>query len=378
VRRIDKPLLKPGRYFMQGNIACAEGALAGGCRFYAGYPITPSSEIMEHMAKRLLEVGGHFIQMEDEIGSICAIIGASWSGVKAMTATSGPGFTLMLEGIGYALMTETPCVIVDVQRQGPATGQATRPSQGDVMQSRWGASGDYQLIVLSPWSVEEMYYLTIEAFNLSERFRVPVILLADEVIAHLKEALVIKEEIILYEREKNQNLPPFLGDGKIPPMPAFGEGANLLITGSTHNEWGLRKAFDPLSQELLSNHLIKKIKNYEESIIRYEEYFLEDCEILLIAFGSVARSALKAIMILRKEGIKAGLFRPITIWPNGLKKIKDLIKEKKVIVCEMNQGQLIEEVRKYKEEVFSLFKTRGEAIYPEEIYLKIKNECKII
>lgn len=378
MRRIDKPLLKPGRYFMQGNIACAEGALAGGCRFYAGYPITPSSEIMEHMAKRLLEVGGHFIQMEDEIGSICAIIGASWSGVKAMTATSGPGFTLMLEGIGYALMTETPCVIVDVQRQGPATGQATRPSQGDVMQSRWGASGDYQLIVLSPWSVEEMYYLTIEAFNLSERFRVPVILLADEVIAHLKEALVIKEEIILYEREKNQNLPPFLGDGKIPPMPAFGEGANLLITGSTHNEWGLRKAFDPLSQELLSNHLIKKIKNYEESIIRYEEYFLEDCEILLIAFGSVARSALKAIMILRKEGIKAGLFRPITIWPNGLKKIKDLIKEKKVIVCEMNQGQLIEEVRKYKEEVFSLFKTRGEAIYPEEIYLKIKNECKII
>jgi 2-oxoglutarate ferredoxin oxidoreductase subunit alpha len=378
VRRIDKPLLKPGRYFMQGNIACAEGALAGGCRFYAGYPITPSSEIMEHMAKRLLEVGGHFIQMEDEIGSICAVIGASWSGVKAMTATSGPGFTLMLEGIGYALMTETPCVIVDVQRQGPATGQATRPSQGDVMQSRWGASGDYQLIVLSPWSVEEMYYLTIEAFNLSERFRVPVILLADEVIAHLKETLVIKEEIILYEREKNQNLPPFLGDGKIPPMPAFGEGANLLITGSTHNEWGLRKAFDPLSQELLSNHLIKKIKNYEESIIRYEEYFLEDCEILLIAFGSVARSALKAIMILRKEGIKAGLFRPITIWPNGLKKIKDLIKEKKVIVCEMNQGQLIEEVRKYKEEVFSLFKTRGEAIYPEEIYLKIKNECKII
>lgn len=378
MRRIDKPLLKPGRYFMQGNIACAEGALAGGCRFYAGYPITPSSEIMEHMAKRLLEVGGHFIQMEDEIGSICAVIGASWSGVKAMTATSGPGFTLMLEGIGYALMTETPCVIVDVQRQGPATGQATRPSQGDVMQSRWGASGDYQLIVLSPWSVEEMYYLTIEAFNLSERFRVPVILLADEVIAHLKETLVIKEEIILYEREKNQNLPPFLGDGKIPPMPAFGEGANLLITGSTHNEWGLRKAFDPLSQELLSNHLIKKIKNYEESIIRYEEYFLEDCEILLIAFGSVARSALKAIMILRKEGIKAGLFRPITIWPNGLKKIKDLIKEKKVIVCEMNQGQLIEEVRKYKEEVFSLFKTRGEAIYPEEIYLKIKNECKII
>jgi len=378
VRRIDKPLLKPGRYFMQGNIACAEGALAGGCRFYAGYPITPSSEIMEHMAKRLLEVGGHFIQMEDEIGSICAVIGASWSGVKAMTATSGPGFTLMLEGIGYALMTETPCVIVDVQRQGPATGQATRPSQGDVMQSRWGASGDYQLIVLSPWSVEEMYYLTIEAFNLSERFRVPVILLADEVIAHLKETLVIKEEIILYEREKNQNLPPFLGDGKIPPMPAFGEGANLLITGSTHNEWGLRKAFDPLSQELLSNHLIKKIKNYEESIIRYEEYFLEDCEILLIAFGSVARSALKAIMILRKEGIKAGLFRPITIWPNGLKKIKNLIKEKKVIVCEMNQGQLIEEVRKYKEEVFSLFKTRGEAIYPEEIYLKIKNECKII
>jgi len=378
MKRIVNSLLKPGKYFLQGNIACAEGALAAGCRFYAGYPITPSSEIMEHMAKRLIELGGYFIQMEDEIGSICAVIGASWSGVKAMTATSGPGFTLMLEGIGYALMTETPCVIVDVQRQGPATGQATRPAQGDVMQSRWGASGDYQIIVLSPWSVEEMYYLTIEAFNLSERFRVPVIILTDEVIAHLKETLVIKEKIFLYEREKNKNLPPFLGDGKIPPMPAFGEGADLLITGSTHNEWGVRKAFDPTAQELLSSHLIKKIKNYEESIIRYEGHFLEDCEILLIAFGSVARSALKAIKMLREEGIKAGLFRPITIWPNGLKKIKGLIKEKKVIVCEMNQGQLIEEVRKYKEEVLGIFKTRGEAIYPEEIYLKVKNECKII
>ncbi|MEO0087793.1 MAG: 2-oxoacid:acceptor oxidoreductase subunit alpha, partial [candidate division WOR-3 bacterium] len=202
IRRV-KSLLKPGKYFMQGNIACAEGALAGGCRFYAGYPITPSSEIMEHMARRLKEVNGYFIQMEDEIASICSVIGASWSGIKAMTATSGPGFTLMLEGIGYAIMTETPCVIVDVQRQGPATGQATRPAQGDVMQARWGASGDYQIIALAPWSVEEMYYLTIEAFNLSEKFRVPTIVLSDEIIAHLKETLTIKEEVIIYEREKD-------------------------------------------------------------------------------------------------------------------------------------------------------------------------------
>lgn len=368
-----KSLLNPGKYFLQGNIACAEGALAAGCRFYAGYPITPSSEIMEHMAKRLKEINGYFIQMEDEIASICSVIGASWSGIKAMTATSGPGFTLMLEGIGYAIMTETPCVIVDVQRQGPATGQATRPAQGDVMQARWGASGDYQIIVLAPWSVEEMYYLTIEAFNFSERFRIPVIVLSDEIIAHLKETLTIKEEVIVYEREKDINKPPFLGDGKIPVMPSFGEGANLLVTGSTHNEWGVRKAFDPNSQEKLSLHLIKKIKNYEEEIFRYETYFIEDCEYLIIAFGSVARSALKAIQILRKENIKVGLFRPILLWPSPIKKIKDLIKDKKIIVCEMNQGQLIEEVKKYKEELFSLFKTRGEAIYPSEIYDFIKS-----
>ncbi|MCX7837569.1 MAG: 2-oxoacid:acceptor oxidoreductase subunit alpha, partial [candidate division WOR-3 bacterium] len=302
-----------------------------------------------------------------------SVIGASWSGIKAMTATSGPGFTLMLEGIGYAIMTETPCVIVDIQRQGPATGQATRPSQGDIMQARWGASGDYQIIALAPWSVEEMYYLTIEAFNLSERFRVPVIILSDEIIAHLKETLTIKEEIIIYEREKDINRPPFLGDGKIPPMPSFGEGANLLITGSTHNEWGVRKAFDPISQEKLSSHLIKKIKNYEEEILKYEEYFINDCEYLIIAFGSVARSALKAVQMLRKENIKVGLFRPITIWPSSIRKIKDLIREKNVILCEMNQGQLIEEVKKYKEEIFSLFKTRGEAIYPYEIYNFVKN-----
>ncbi len=368
-----KSLLTPGKYFLQGNIACAEGALVAGCRFYAGYPITPSSEIMEHMAKRLKEVNGYFIQMEDEIASICSVIGASWSGIKAMTATSGPGFTLMLEGIGYAIMTETPCVIVDVQRQGPATGQATRPAQGDVMQARWGASGDYQIIVLAPWSVEEMYYLTIEAFNFSERFRIPVIVLSDEIIAHLKETLTIKEEVIIYEREKDINKPPFLGNGKIPPMPSFGEGANLLVTGSTHNEWGVRKAFDPNSQEKLSSHLIKKIKNYEEEILRYETYFIEDCEYLIIAFGSVARSALKAIQMLRKENVKVGLFRPIILWPSPIKKIKDLIKDKKIIVCEMNQGQLIEEVKKHKEELFSLFKTRGEAIYPYEIYDFIKS-----
>lgn len=368
-----KSLLHPGKYFLQGNIACAEGALVAGCRFYAGYPITPSSEIMEHMAKRLKEINGYFIQMEDEIASICSVIGASWSGIKAMTATSGPGFTLMLEGIGYAIMTETPCVIVDIQRQGPATGQATRPAQGDIMQARWGASGDYQIIALAPWSVEEMYYLTIEAFNLSERFRVPVIVLSDEIIAHLKETLTIKEEVIIYDREKDINKPPFLGDGKISPMPSFGEGANLLITGSTHNEWGVRKAFDPISQEKLSYHLIKKIKNYEEEILKYEEYFINDCEYLIIAFGSVARSALKAIQMLREENIKIGLFRPITIWPSPIRKIKDLIKEKNIILCEMNQGQLIEEIKKYKEEIFTLFKTKGEAIYPYEIYDFIKN-----
>ncbi len=372
--RIEKSLLPPKRYFMQGNIACAEGALAAGCRFYAGYPITPSSEIMEHMARRLPEVNGVFIQMEDEIASISACIGASWAGVKSMTATSGPGFSLMLEGIGYALMTETPCVVVDVQRQGPATGQATRPGQGDIMQARWGASGDYRNIALSPWSVQEFYDLTINAFNLSEMFRVPVILLADEVVAHLKESITIKPEVLIYDRYKDKNKPPFGGE-LVPPMPAFGEGEALLVTGSTHNEWGVRKVLDPEVQERLNIRICEKIEMNKKEIIKIETYFADDCDFLLIAFGITARSAYYAVKLLREEDKKVGLLRLITIWPFPEEEIKEIAKPaKRVLVCEMNRGQITNEVQRVlcDKEVCGLFKTKGEAIYPQEILRRIK------
>ncbi|MDH5683326.1 MAG: 2-oxoacid:acceptor oxidoreductase subunit alpha [candidate division WOR-3 bacterium] len=372
-------LLEPGKHFMSGNIACAEGALAAGCKFYAGYPITPSSEIMEHMSVRLPEVNGAFIQMEDEIGSISAMIGASWAGAKTMTATSGPGFSLMLEGVGYALMTETPCLIVDVQRAGPATGQATRPGQGDIMQARWGAHGDHRIIGLSPWSVQEMYDLTIEAFNYSEKYRVPVIFLADEVIGHLKESLYINPEIKVLDRIQTGQEPPFgtQSEDGVPPMPKFGQGAKLLITGSTHNELGFRKVSDPNVHEKLVKRLCAKIDNHTDEIVRTESYFTENCEHLLVSFGSSARSAYAAMQRAREEGIKAGLFRFITIWPFAEKQLKQAAKScKTVLVPEMNRGQLVHEIEKClcDKKVMSLPKTRGEAIYPEEIYQALKNE----
>ncbi len=372
-------LLAPGKHFMSGNIACAEGALAAGCRFYAGYPITPSSEIMEHMSIRLNQVKGVFIQMEDEIGSISAMIGATWAGTKAMTATSGPGFSLMLEGIGYALMTETPCVIVNVQRAGPATGQATRPGQGDVMQARWGAHGDYRIIGISPWSVQEMYDLTIEAFNYAERYRVPVIVLADEVIGHLKESLYIKPEIKVFSRVESGPNPPFGTDTEdgVPPMPRFGQGTKLLVTGSTHNEFGYRKVSDPNVQERLVKRLCAKIDNHQTEIIRTESYYTEDCESLLVSCGASARSAYAAMQKARQEGIKVGLFRFITIWPFAENELKRAAKNcKRVLVPEMNRGQLVQEIQRClcDKKVISLPKTRGEAIYPEEIYQALKNE----
>ncbi len=372
-----KSLLAPKKYFMQGNIACAEGALAAGCRYYAGYPITPSSEIMEHLSVRLREVNGVFIQMEDEIGSVCSVIGASWAGAKAMTATSGPGFSLMLEGIGYALMTETPCVIVNVQRAGPATGQATRPGQGDIMQARWGAHSDYRIIALAPWSVQEMYDLTIRAFNLAEKFRVPVILLADEVVGHLKESFIVKPEIEIFNRDTSQTSPPFGSDQEdgIPPMPAFGQGAKLLVTGSTHNEYGIRKVADPNVQDKLVKRLCLKIDNHKDEICESETYSTDDAEHLLVSFGISARSAYAAVKQLRKDGIKIGLLRYKTIWPfddNTLKTVAENVET--VFVPEMNRGQLVLEIERIlcNKKVISISKTQGEAIYPSEIYEEVQ------
>ncbi len=366
-----KSVLSPGWYFMQGDEAAAEGAIAAGCRFYAGYPITPSSEVMLRMVQRLADVGGVFIQMEDEIGSIGALIGASWAGAKAMTATAGPGISLMTEGIGYAVITETPCVVVDIQRAGPSTGQATRPGQGDIMQVKWGAHGDNEIVALAPWSVQEMYELTIKAFNFAERFRVPAFLLADEGVGHLRETLVISEEVEIYDRLKKPGQPPFGTDDPlgVPPMPAFGEGENLLITGSTHDPKGFRKTADPLAQAKLTERLVRKVRDYRHEVIQTESYFMEDAEIGVVSFGFTARAAIQAVKTLRKEGVKIGMIRLVSIWPFAEEAIREMGQRCKAIyVPEMNRGQVAGEMRKYTPTpVIPLPKTSGEVFEPAEI-----------
>jgi len=369
-RRIKAPFQK-GVHYLSGNEASAEGAIAAGCRFYAGYPITPSSELMERMAFRLREVGGVFIQMEDEIASISAVIGASWAGAKAMTATSGPGFSLMQESIGYAAFTETPCVIVDVQRAGPCTGQATRVGSGDVMQAKWGSQGDYQVIALAPWSVPEMYELTVQAFNLSERYRVPAMVMADEAVGHLRENISIRAKMDIFNRKKQKGGSPFGTEEKngVPPMPSFGEGARLLVTGSTHDAFGFRKTDDPEVHAKLVERLNEKILRNRNRIVETERYFLEDSEIAVVAYGFTARTSLYAVKRLRKEGLKVGLLRLKTLWPFPEEAIVELRESvKKVVVPEMNQGQIAGEVKKFfPGETISLRQTNGEIIQPEKI-----------
>lgn len=365
------------KQFLQGNEACALGAIKAGCRFYAGYPITPSSEIMEQMARELPKAGGVFMQMEDEIGSIGAVIGATWAGAKAMTATSGPGLTLMLENIGYAIMTETPCVIVDVQRAGPSTGQATKPAAGDVMQARWGASGDYEIIALSPWSVSEMYEMTIRAFNLAETYRVPVFLLADEAVAHIRESAVLSKNIPVVNRAGKTNLPPFGNpkDNRMTPMPMFGQGRNLSITGSTHDHWGYRKTQSPEAQAKSVQRFCAKIRDNADKITDYEKYFVSpDTRTLVVAYGFTARSALRAVQMARRQNRKIGLLRLKTLWPFPEKLFRGLPKTiRKIIVPEMNQGQIIREVQRFSNyEVIPYNKTNGTIITASEIADKLK------
>lgn len=366
-----KGALAPGWYFMQGDEACAEGALAAGCRFYAGYPITPASEIMIRMVTRLPEVGGAFIQMEDEIGSISAVIGAAWAGAKAMTATSGPGLSLMIEALGYAVITETPCLIVDVQRAGPSTGQATRPAQGDMMMVKWGAHGDNEIVALSPWSVQEMYDLTVKAFNYAERFRVPAFLLADEAVGHLRETLVVQEEVEVFDRVKIPGKPPFGTEESngVPPMPAFGEGANLLVTGSTHDPWGFRKTQDSAVQARLTERLIRKVRDFKSEVLETDSHLLEDAEVGVVAYGFTARAALAAVKTLRTQGVKAGLLRLVSIWPFADEAVAALGRRcRKVFVPEMNRGQIAGEMTKFTSTpVIPLPKTNGEVIEPAEI-----------
>ena len=366
--------------FLQGNEACAEAAIAAGCRFFAGYPITPASEIMEYLAERLPQKGGVVIQMEDEMASLAAVIGASWAGAKAMTATSGPGFSLMQELIGYAFMTETPCVIVDVQRTGPSTGQATKCAQGDVMQSRWGTHGDYASIVLSPNSVQEMFELTIRAFNLAETYRTPVILLADELIAHMRETVEIQsaDKIKTVNRKKpKRGDTAFFGSEEIPPMPSVGEGYNIAVTGSTHDEYGIRYTADPEVHRRLVQRLVHKITGNADKIIDVEAHNIENCEVGVVSFGCTSRSVYEAVEMAREEGIKVGQVRLRTIWPFPEKIVKAMARNAKaIIVPEMNLKQIFYEVDRTVKglaRVVSINKVGGgELIAPEEVLSEIR------
>lgn len=368
--------------FWQGNEACAEASIIAGCRFFAGYPITPASEIAEYLSKRLPQVGGIAIQMEDELASIGAVVGASWAGAKAMTATSGPGFDLMQETIGWAFMTETPCVIVDVQRLGPSTGQATKCGQGDVMQARWGTHGDYSAIVLSPNSVQEMFELTIKAFNLAEKYRTPVILLADEITAHMRENIILPPlktvEIIDRKRPKpNENT--FFGHEEIPPMPSVGEGYNVAVTGSTHNEYGIRFTANPLVHRQLVERLNNKIQNHANEIAEVETSNINDCKVGIVTFGCASRAIYEAAEEAEAKGIKVGYVRLKTIWPFPEKPVKKLAEAaEKIIVPEINLKQIFYEVQRVvngSAEVVPLNKIGGgELITPEELLEKISGE----
>jgi 2-oxoglutarate/2-oxoacid ferredoxin oxidoreductase subunit alpha len=375
-REIDSAL-PAGSYYFSGNEAATEGALAAGCRYYAGYPITPSSEIMERIAVRLKEIGGVFMQMEDEIASICSVIGAVWAGAKAMTATSGPGFSLMQEAIGYGAFTETPLVIVDIQRAGPCTGQATRVGSGDHQQAKWGSHGDYQVIALSPWSVQEMYDLTIDAFNLAEQYRVPVFVMGEEAVGHLRERMDVRSRLKVFERVKKKGAPPFgmeEEDG-VPPMPCFGEGEKLLVTGSTHNELGIRKTDDPVAHEKLVSRINNKILNHREEIIQTESYCLDDANCVVVSYGFTARSALYAVNKLRQEGGRVGLLRLKTIWPFPDRVFQELGKKAgKIYVPEMNRGQVAGEIMKYADcDVVPYFQTNGEIIDPHTIIEQVRS-----
>jgi 2-oxoglutarate ferredoxin oxidoreductase subunit alpha len=336
------------------------------------------------MSRQLPKKGGIAIQMEDELASIGAAIGASWTGTKTMTATSGPGFSLMQEFIGYAFMTETPCVIANMQRAGPATGQATKCGQGDVMQSRWGTHGDYAAIVLAPNSVQEMYTLTIRAFNLAEQYRTPVILLSDEIIAHLREQLTIPppDQIQTVNRRKPKpEEKAFFGQTEVPPMPAVGEGHNVTVTGSTHDEYGIRATADPVIHRKLVTRLNSKIQNHAQEIADTENSNITNCQIGLVAYGCTSRAIYEAAETANQKGISTGYVRLKTLWPFPEQSITQLAKTaKKIIVPEMNLKQICSEVErtvKSKAEVIPLNKIGGgELLTPEEILAKIEETHK--
>lgn len=365
---------------LQGDEACALGAIKAGCRFFAGYPITPATEIAETMSRELPKVGGTFIQMEDEIASAAAIVGASLAGQKSMTATSGPGFSLMQEVIGYASMTETPVVIADVQRGGPSTGMPTKPAQGDIMQARWGTHGDHQIIALYPSTVEEVYRYIVTAFNYAEKYRTPVIFLMDEILGHMRESIYLPpdSELISLKRvsekeiEDDELFHPFKGDDLMLTAPLVEMGKTKFhVSGLVHDESGFPVGA-PLDADRLMRRLDHKIRLHADEIVKYDEYMVDDAEILVIAYGSVARSAIRAVRIAREDKINVGLFKPITIWPFPTTRLRQLLKKvSAVIIAEMNLGQIVYEVsrvnRRTNTQIELLSKVNGELISPQEI-----------
>lgn len=372
-----KPAVLTGNHFITGDVACAEGALAAGCRFFAGYPITPATEIAEHLAARLPEVGGTFIQMEDEIAAMAAILGASCAGVKSMTATSGPGFSLIMENLGLGICTETPCVVVNVQRAGPSTGLPTLGAQGDMMQARWGSHGHYEIIALAPSSPQEIFYETINAFNLSETYRLPVLIMTDEVTGHLSERVTIPEarNIKLQSRPRpkgrKDRFKPFLpGPKGVPPMAIAGEGYGIHVTGLTHDVRGY-PVMSADAQVAMIARLTEKIRNNLDEIVRTESYRLDDAEIALVSYGVSARSSLAAVDEVRQLGIKAGLLRLITVWPFPEEQLRRLAERVKALVTvEINLGQIHLEVQRCAEgrtPTFLVGHAGGTVIPPERI-----------
>ncbi len=367
---------------LQGNEAIVEGALAAGCRFFAGYPITPSTEIAEGLALKLPQVGGVFIQMEDELASMGAIIGASLAGAKSMTATSGPGFSLMQENIGFASEAEIPCVVVNIMRGGPSTGLPTSPSQGDVMQSRWGTHGDHPIIVLSPSTVMECFHITVKAFNFSEKYRTPVIVLGDEVIAHMREKVELPnpEGLEIIDRIKPTMPPewyiPYENNARgVPAMASFGSGYRYHVTGLIHDVRGFPTS-RPDEIEPFMHRLIQKIEKNLKDIQIVDPFMVEDAEITIVAYGCVARSAKRAVIDVRKRGIKAGLLRLVTLWPFPRVYVEKVAEQSKVIIePEMNMGQISREVKRVNEgrsRVITLNKVDSNIITPQEVFKKIR------
>jgi 2-oxoglutarate ferredoxin oxidoreductase subunit alpha len=377
-----KPAVLTGEHYITGDVACAEGAIAAGCKFFGAYPITPATEVAEHMAERLPDVGGTFIQMEDEIAAMASILGAAWTGVKSMTATSGPGFSLMMENLGLGVCTETPCVIVNVQRTGPSTGLPTMTGQADMMQARWGSHGDYEIIALAPSSPQDCFYQTIRAFNLSEKYRVPVLVMADEIVGHMSEKVIIPDasHIHLVDRPKPTGRKDRFrlyeaGPNGVAPMPAIGDGYNIHVTGLTHDERGY-PAMTVEGQEQMMDRIKGKIRNNLDDIIETESYRMEDAEIVIVSYGISVRTGLSAVDRAREMGYKAGLLRLVTVWPFPEEMIREIAaRVKGFITVEINLGQVHYEVERCtggKAPAYLVGSAGGKIIHPDKVLARIQ------